>query len=304
MTPGLRQVHMAAAYRAWRPRGGFDDREGLRGLPAADGCGEADRRPANASFSAAVPSPIVAPEQIEGVASRTRVADKPTILIVEDDPQMVRVIAASLETEGYRVCSADTGERGVAEVRTCNPDLVLLDLGLPDIDGLSVVPQIRAHSRASIIVVSAREQEMDKVKALDAGANDYLTKPFSALELLARIRVGLRGRAHAGDTAERVVTFGDYRLDLPRRRLSRGDRLIRLSPTELKLLATLARHADEVVTTHTLLKETWGSSYRTRDGYIRVYMHALRRKIENEPARPEYLITESGLGYRLRTSTD
>jgi DNA-binding response OmpR family regulator len=202
------------------------------------------------------------------------------------------------------VLNADTGERGVAEVRARNPDLVLLDLGLPDIDGLSLVPQIRLHSRVSIIVVSAREHEADKVKALDAGANDYLTKPFSALELLARIRVGLRSRARVGDTVERLVTFGDCRLDLQRRRLTRGDRLVRLSPTELNLLMTLARHADEVVTTNTLLKEAWGSGYRTRDGYIRVYMHALRRKIENHPARPEYLITEAGLGYRLRTSND
>jgi len=245
-----------------------------------------------------------APEQVEGLASRTQVADAPTILIVEDDPRMVRVFAASLETEGYRVFNADSGERGIAEVRARNPDLVLLDLGLPGIDGLSVVPQIRAHSGVCIIVVSAREQEKDKVKALDAGANDYLTKPFSTLELLARIRVGLRSRARTRDAVERIVTFGDYRLDLQRRRLSRGDRLVRLSPTELALLVTLARHADEVVTTNTLLKESWGSGYRTRSGYVRVYMHVLRRKIENEPTRPEYLLTESGLGYRLRTSQD
>jgi two-component system KDP operon response regulator KdpE len=175
---------------------------------------------------------------------------------------------------------------------------------LPDLDGLAVVPQIRANSTAPIIVVSAREQESDKVKALDAGANDYLTKPFSVPELLARIRVGLRSRAQVGDTAETVVTFGDFRLDLEGRRLTRGERQIRLSPTELKLLATLARHADEVVTTNTLLKEAWGAAYRTRNGYVRVYMHALRRKIENDPTRPEYLINESGLGYRLRTSRD
>jgi two-component system, OmpR family, KDP operon response regulator KdpE len=232
------------------------------------------------------------------------VTDGPTILIVEDDRKMIRVFAASLETEGYRVFNADTGQRALEEVRTRNPDLILLDLGLPDMDGLAVVPQIRANTTAPIIVVSAREQESDKVKALDAGANDYLTKPFSVPELLARIRVGLRSRAQVGDTAETVVTFGDFRLDLEGRRLTRGDRQIRLSPTELKLLATLARHADEVVTTNTLLKEAWGSAYRTRNGYVRVYMHALRRKIENDPTRPEYLINESGLGYRLRTSKD
>ncbi|HVZ86087.1 MAG TPA: response regulator [Polyangia bacterium] len=228
--------------------------------------------------------------------------DGPTILIVEDDRKMIRVFAASLETEGYRVFDADTGQRAIEEIRTRNPDLILLDLGLPDIDGLAMVPQIRVNTLAPIIVVSAREHEADKVKALDAGANDYLTKPFSVPELLARIRVGLRSRAHVGDTAETIVAFGDYRLDLEARRLTRGDRPIRLSPTELKLLTTLARHADEVVTTNTLLKEAWGSAYRQRNGYVRVYMHALRRKIENDPTRPEYLVNEAGLGYRLRTS--
>jgi two-component system KDP operon response regulator KdpE len=230
------------------------------------------------------------------------VTDGPTILIVEDDRKMIRVFAASLETEGYRIHNAETGQRAVEEVKTRNPDLVLLDLGLPDIDGLSLVPQIRAHSAVPIIVVSAREQESDKVKALDAGANDYLTKPFSVPELLARIRVGLRSQAKVGDTAQTVVAFGDYRLDLEGRQLTRAGRQIRLSPTEFKLLATLARHADEVVTTNTLLKEAWGSAYRTRNGYVRVYMHALRRKIESEPTRPQYLVNEAGLGYRLRTS--
>jgi two-component system, OmpR family, KDP operon response regulator KdpE len=232
------------------------------------------------------------------------VADGSTILIVEDDRKMMRVFAASLETEGYRVFNADTGQRALEEVRTRNPDLILLDLGLPDVDGLNLVPQIRANTTAPIVVVSAREQEADKVKALDAGANDYLTKPFSVPELLARIRVGLRSRAQVGDTAQTVVTFGDYRLDLEGRRLTRGDNQVRLSPTELKLLTTLARHADEVVTTNTLLKEAWGSAYRTRNGYVRVYMHALRRKIESDPTRPEYLVNEAGLGYRLRTSRE
>lgn len=228
--------------------------------------------------------------------------DGPAILIVEDDRKMIRVFAASLETEGYRIYNAETGQRAIEEVKTRNPDLVLLDLGLPDVDGLSLVPQIRAHSAVPIIVVSAREQEADKVKALDAGANDYLTKPFSVLELLARIRVGLRSQAQVGDTARTVVAFGDYRLDLEGRRLTLGARHIRLSPTEFKLLATLARHADEVVTTNTLLKESWGSAYRNRNGYVRVYMHALRRKLEGDPTRPKYLVNEAGLGYRLRTS--
>jgi len=217
---------------------------------------------------------------------------------------MIRVFATSLETEGYRVFEASSGQRAIEEVRTRNPDVILLDLGLPDVDGLSLVPQIRSHTTAPIIVVSAREQEADKVKALDAGANDYLTKPFSVPELLARIRVGLRSRAHVGGTATTVITFGDYTFQLESRRLLRGDRTVHLSPTEYKLLATLARHADEVVTTNTLLKEAWGSAYRTRNGYVRVYMHSLRRKIEDDPTRPKYLVNESGLGYRLRTSGD
>ena len=228
----------------------------------------------------------------------------PTILVVEDDKKLIRVFATSLEPEGYRVLDVSSGQRAIEEVRTRNPDVVLLDLGLPDVDGLALVPQIRSHTTAPIIVVSAREQEADKVKALDAGANDYLTKPFSVPELLARIRVGLRSRAHVGDTAHTVVTFGEYKFDLEARRLSRGDSQlqIHLSPTEFKLLATLARHADEVVTTNTLLKEAWGSAYRTRGGYVRVYMHSLRRKIEEDPTRPKYLVNESGLGYRLCTT--
>ena len=228
----------------------------------------------------------------------------PSILIVEDDKKMIRVFVTSLETEGYRVFEASSGQRAIEEVRTRNPDVILLDLGLPDVDGLSLVPQLRSHTTAPIIVVSAREQEADKVKALDAGANDYLTKPFSVPELLARIRVGLRSGAHVGDTPATVVTFGEYTFDLEARRLSRGDRAVHLSPTEFKLLATLARHSNAVVTTNSLLKEAWGSAYRTRNGYVRVYMHSLRRKIEDDPTRPKYLVNESGLGYRLQTSAN
>ncbi|HTA18815.1 MAG TPA: response regulator [Polyangia bacterium] len=229
-------------------------------------------------------------------------SSNPTVLIVEDDRKMTRVFATSLEAVGYQVFEAATGQRAVEEVRTRNPDVILLDLGLPDIDGLLLVPELRKHSSAAIIVVSAREQETDKVIALDSGADDYLTKPFSVPELLARIRVGLRSRARVGDSAQTLVSFGDFVFDLKARLLRRGERALHLSPTEFKLLATLARHADEVVTTGALLKETWGSAYRTKAGYVRVYMHALRRKIEDDPTRPRFLVSESGLGYRLRTS--
>jgi len=224
------------------------------------------------------------------------------ILAVEDDRKILRVFATSLEAEGYRVVDANTGQRAIEEVRTRNPDIILLDLGLPDIDGLALVPAIRAHSTAPIIVVSAREKDADKVKALDAGANDYLTKPFSVPELLARIRVAIRGHAQVGNALRTIVAFGNYRLDLEGRTLLRGDEHVRLSATEFKLLATLARHPDEVVTTHALLKETWGSAHYSKSGYVRVYMHSLRQKLESDPTRPRYLINEAGLGYRLRTS--
>jgi two-component system KDP operon response regulator KdpE len=225
-----------------------------------------------------------------------------SILVVEDDPGMARVFTTALEAEGYLVLDAHNGQRAIEEVRTRNPDLIILDLGLPDVDGLALVPTIRANTTAPIIVVSAREQEYDKVKALDAGANDYVTKPFAAAELLARVRVGLRSYALVGDHAHSIATFGEYHLDLQARTLQRGDLPVHLSPTEFKLLSVLARHANEVVTTHSLLREGWGAAYQSRASYVRVYMHALRQKLEVDPTRPKHLLNEAGLGYRLRTS--
>jgi len=224
-----------------------------------------------------------------------------SVLIVEDDRKTLRVFATCLEAEGYSVTDAGSGHRAIEEVRTRNPDVILLDLGLPDIDGLALVPTIREHTATPIIVVSAREQDADKVKALDAGANDYLTKPFSVPELLARIRVALRSHAQVGSTPRTSIAFGDYHLDLVGRRLIHDDRQVTLSATEFKLLATLARHRDEVVTTATLLKETWGTAHQDKKGYVRVYMHSLRRKLESDPTRPRYLVNEAGFGYRLNT---
>ena len=224
------------------------------------------------------------------------------MLIVEDDQKILRVYLTSLAAAGYLVVEANSGQRAIEEVRTRTPDVILLDLGLPDIDGLALVPTLRTNTTAPIIVVSAREQEADKVKALDEGANDYLTKPFSIPELLARIRVALRNRAQVGSTPRAIVAFGDYRLDLSGRRLLRKDHHVLLSATEFKLLATLARHPDEVVTTNALLKEAWGSAHQGKKGYVRVYMHALRQKIEADPTRPRYLVNEAGLGYRLNTT--
>jgi two-component system KDP operon response regulator KdpE len=230
------------------------------------------------------------------------------ILSVEDDKQIAKMLDWTLAGQGYRVLSATTGKQAIEEVRTRNPDLVLLDLGLPDADGIAVLIDIRANTEAPIIVVSADTLERDKVKALDAGANDYLTKPFSTPELMARIRAGLRSRSHIEGSNQKTLSFGDYQLDLEGRQLTRKGKPVHLSATEFKLLATLARHADEVVAPDAILREAWGSAYKSghqgqgKDGYIRVYMHALRQKIEKDPTRPRWLVNEIGLGYRLRTS--
>jgi two-component system KDP operon response regulator KdpE len=228
--------------------------------------------------------------------------DGALILAVEDDKNIAQMLALTLETEGYRVVEASTGQRAIPEVRSRNPDLILLDLGLPDVEGLSLLADLRVLTPSPIIVVSADHLERDKVKALDVGANDYLTKPFSTPELMARIRAGLRGRAHVEGSDATSVVFGECTLDIERRRLTRKGRPVRLSPTEFRLLATLARHAGGIVDPDTLLKESWGAAYRHREGYIRVYIHSLRQKIEEDPARPQYLVNEIGLGYRLHAS--
>lgn len=226
----------------------------------------------------------------------------PSILLVEDDRNLARVFMLALEAEGYRTIDAGTGRGAMEEIRTRNPDLILLDLGLPDSDGPTLVPIIRAHSAAPIIVVSGRGDAAEKVRALDAGADDYVTKPFSVPEILARVRAVLRTHSRVGDAAETAVSFGAHRLDFAARRLMRGETEIHLTRTEFGLLATLARHADRVVTTDTLLKETWGTAYQRKIGYIRVYVHALRQKVEVDPTNPKHILNAAGLGYRLRTS--
>jgi two-component system KDP operon response regulator KdpE len=228
--------------------------------------------------------------------------DGALILAVEDDKNIAQMLELTLETGGYRVIEASTGQRAIEGLRTGGPDLILLDLGLPDVDGLSLLADLRALAPPPIIVVSADHLERDKIKALDAGANDYLTKPFSTPELMARIRAGLRSRSHVEGPDAISVVFGECTLDIDRRRLTRNGRRVRLSATEFRLLATLARHADEIVAPDTLLKEAWGPAYRTREGYIRVYIHSLRQKIEEDPARPRYLVNETGVGYRLHAS--
>jgi two-component system KDP operon response regulator KdpE len=224
------------------------------------------------------------------------------ILVIEDEPQMQKFLGASLTSEGYRWLEAKSGEEGLALVRTHNPDLVLLDLGLPDTDGMDVAREIRAISNRPIIVLSARGQENDKVRALDVGADDYLTKPFGTGELMARIRVALRHAARAKEErTEPVLTVGELQIDLDRHRVTvRGDE-VHLTPNEYKLLAYMMKHAGKVLTHRQLLKEVWGAAYASQTHYLRVYMVQLRHKLETDPTRPRYLSTEPGVGYRLKT---
>jgi two-component system KDP operon response regulator KdpE len=214
---------------------------------------------------------------------------------------MRRFLRTALGSNDYRLVEAETAKEGLAQAAARNPDVILLDLGLPDRDGLEVARELREWSATPIIVLSARGREEDKVKALDLGADDYLTKPFGVDELLARIRVALRHAAMPPGTApEPVFEAGALRVDLTARRVWRGGEEIHLTPTEYKLLTTLVRHAGKVLTHRQLLKEVWGANYANQSHYVRVYMAQLRQKIEADPARPRLLLTEPGVGYRLR----
>ncbi len=224
----------------------------------------------------------------------------PLILLVEDEPQLRRFLRPMLRAQNYRVVEAETAREGVALAHSHNPDVVLLDLGLPDGDGVEVTRQIRAWSAVPIIVISARGKEQDKVGALDAGADDYLIKPFGSAELLARLRVALRHAARGAlPTADAVHSFGDVRVDLGRRTVHRGDAEVHLTPHEYKLLVTLIRNVGKVVTHRQLLHEVWGPGAQ-ENHYLRVYMGQLRQKLEEDPARPRWLATDAGVGYRLR----
>lgn len=224
----------------------------------------------------------------------------PLILLVEDEPQLRRFLRPMLRAQNYRVVEAETAREGVALAHSHNPDVVLLDLGLPDGDGVEVTRQIRAWSPVPIIVISARGKEQDKVGALDAGADDYLIKPFGSAELLARLRVALRHAARGAlPTPDTVHTFGDVRVDLGRRTVHRGDVEVHLTPHEYKLLVTLIHNVGKVVTHRQLLHEVWGPGAH-ENHYLRVYMGQLRQKLEEDPARPRWLATDAGVGYRLR----
>lgn len=222
------------------------------------------------------------------------------VLVVEDEPQMRRFIRASLTSHGYRIIEAECAREALMLATSHKPDIVLLDLGLPDADGRNVTTQLREWSRVPIIVISARGREDDKVAALDAGADDYLTKPFGVNELLARMRVAQRHARESSESPAQVFELGDVKIDLARREVTRAGEEVHLTPTEYKLLVLLAQHAGKVLTHRQILKEVWGPAYASQTHYVRVQMAELRKKIEADPSRPKLLITEPGIGYRLR----
>ena len=224
----------------------------------------------------------------------------PIVVLIEDEPQIRRFLRATLTGQGYRLFEAATGADGLVEVGSRQPDVIIIDLGLPDMDGVDVIHRLREWTAVPIIVLSARGQERDKVTALDAGADDYVSKPFGASELVARIRVALRHAAGASHEAdEAAFKVGELQVDRLRRHVSLGGTEVRLTPTEYKLLTTLIRHAGKVVTHQQLLREVWGPAHTDQAHYVRIYMAHLRHKLEAEPARPRYLLTEPGVGYRL-----
>ena len=227
-------------------------------------------------------------------------ANTSTLVVIEDDPQIRRFLRTGLSTEPFRIFEAETGRAGLVEAATRKPDLVILDLGLPDLDGVEVVSELRQWYTRPIIILSARSSEQEKIKALDAGADDYLTKPFGIGELLARIRAALRRAARdAGVAAENSIEFGDVRVDLAARRVQRAGSDVHLTPNEYRLLAVLVRHAGKVCTHRQLLADVWGPSHVEHGHYLRIYMAQLRHKLELDPTNPRFLRTEAGVGYRL-----
>jgi two-component system KDP operon response regulator KdpE len=228
-------------------------------------------------------------------------APRPLVLVIEDEAPIRKFLRTGLESQGFQLEEATTGRDGLAQAAARAPDLVLLDLGLPDMDGFELVRKLREWSATPVLILSARGQERDKIQALDAGADDYVTKPFSMGELLARMRVALRHRAQVRPGEDGgVVETGTLKIDMERRHVTVAGREIRLTPIEYRLLSVLARHAGKVLTHDSLLREVWGPSYTSQRHYLRVYMGQLRQKIEADSARPRILLTEPGVGYRLR----
>ncbi|NEX64153.1 two-component system response regulator KdpE [Noviherbaspirillum galbum] len=223
----------------------------------------------------------------------------PVAVIIEDEPQIRRFVRLALAGEGWQVHEAETMKRGLIEAGSRKPDLLLLDLGLPDGDGVDFIRQVRTWSPLPIIVLSARSTEQEKILALDAGADDYLTKPFGIGELLARVRTVLR-RLQPGGSMPSLVSFGDVTIDPQARLVTKAGQALHLTPTEYRLLGALIAHAGKVITTQQLLKTVWGPTHADSTHYVRIYMGHLRQKLEDDPTQPRYLLTETGIGYRLQ----
>ncbi len=219
------------------------------------------------------------------------------ILIADDDPQMLRALRITLTAHGYEVVTASDGKAALDAAITTHPDIVVIDLGMPGLTGIEVIEALRGWTQIPVLVVSGRSESWDKVEALDVGADDYVTKPFSADELLARIRA--LSRRTPGVTDHPVVTFGEVTVDLSARVVTRSGAAVRLTPTEWRLLEVLLRNHDKLVTREMLLTEVWGPQYTTDTGYLRLYFSQLRKKLEPEPSKPRYLLTEAGMGYRF-----
>jgi len=221
----------------------------------------------------------------------------PVALVIDDEAQIRRLLRVTLEANGYRVFDAATGEEGVVQAAQRRPDVILLDLGLPDLEGTEVLKRLREWSRVPVIILSVRDREDDKVAALDAGADDYVTKPFNSAELLARIRAALRhAQPHAAET---IFRSGDLEVDLSKRQVRKRDAEVKLTPIEYSLLRLLVVHAGKVLTQRQLLTEVWGPKAIEQTHYLRVHVAHLREKLESNPSQPELIITESGVGYRL-----
>ncbi len=225
------------------------------------------------------------------------------ILVVDDEPQLLRALATNLKARGYEVDQAATGEAALMLAASHHPDLVVLDLGLPGIDGLEVIGGLRGWSSVPIVVLSVREREADKVAALDAGADDYVTKPFGMDELLARLRAALR-RAAPAEKEEPIVTTPDFTVDLAKKRVSRDSKEVKLTPTEWEIVEILVRSEGRLVTQRQLLKAVWGPQYEKETNYLRVYLAQIRRKLEPNPSQPRYFVTEPRIGYRFEPGPD
>jgi len=223
----------------------------------------------------------------------------PRILVVEDEAEIRRFVSQSLERDGFEVYQAETLQRGLIEAGTRRPDLLVLDLGLPDGDGVDLIRDLRTWSNMPILVLSARIDEADKIEALDAGADDYLIKPFAVGELLARVRAHLRRSAALPGSASAIVEFGDVKIDVARRTVERGGENLHVTPIEYRLLTHLAAHPHCVLTHRQLLQAVWGPGHAHDTHYLRVYMGQLRKKIEHDPTQPRHLVTETGIGYRF-----